>query len=74
MNIFDDILELINMFKFDDTKYFEELLTNYSISDIINKFIIISVIFFQINEENKEKIRIFFENKVLPYLVFIKKN
>ena len=71
LNIFDDILELINMFKFDDTKYFEELLTNYSISDIINKFIIISVIFFQINEENKEKIRIFFENKVLPYLVFI---
>jgi hypothetical protein len=59
------------MFTIDDSIFFEELLTNYSISDIINKFIIISAIFLQINEENKEKIRIFFENKILPYLIFI---
>ena len=46
LNAFDDIFKLINLFKIDNDKYFEELLTNFTISDIINKFIIISVILY----------------------------
>ena len=77
MNIFDDILNLINLFKFDNTKYLEELLTNDFISAIINKYIIISVILLEVNEENKKKIRSFFEDKIFLYLIsisFLKSN
>ena len=71
LNAFDDIFKLINLFKIDNVQYFEELLTNFTISDIINKFIIISVILFEVNEENKKMIKLFFERKILPYLIFI---
>ena len=71
LNTFDDILKLINLFKFDNINYFEELLTNFNISDVINKFIIFSAIIFEANEENKNKIRLFFERKILLYLTFI---
>ena len=77
VNIFSDILKWINFFKFDNTKNLEELFTNNLIPDIINKFIIISIIFFEVNEENKKKIKSFFEDRILPYLMsisFIKSN
>ena len=60
-----------NIFKIDSVEIFEQYLMNYDFSDIINKFIIISFIFFDSNDENWEKIRNIFINKILIYFIYI---
>ena len=47
LNLFDKIL------KINSVENFEEFLINYDFCDIINKYIIISFILFEANEENK---------------------
>ena len=44
---------------------------NYDFCDIINKYIITSFILFDANEENKEKIKNIFQNKILIYFIYI---
>ena len=72
LNLSDNILQLFNdILKIDTYTNLEKLLNNYSISTIINKFIITSVILLEANKENKERIKNIFHNNILLYIFYI---
>ena len=70
----DNFIQLINILKIHNINNFGEFLSLYSISDIINKFIIICIILFNPTKENKEKIKNIFHYIILPYLIYISFN
>ena len=54
----------------DNFNNIEEQLNNTPVSSIINIFIINSIILLDLNEENKNKIKIIFHDKILLYLFY----
>ena len=77
LNLSDNILQLFNIVKLEFYENFEELFTNFPFCYIVNKYIITSFILFESNEENRQKIKNIFRNKILLYLfcvAFIKNN
>ena len=71
LTVSEESLKLLNLLQIDNIQNLEESLSLFSISNVINKFIIISIILFEPNEENKEKIKNYFYNNILPYLIYI---
>ena len=65
LQLIDDILNI------NKVEIFEKLLVNFDFSFIVNIFIAISFILFDSDEENKEKIKNIFKNKILLYFIYI---
>ena len=77
LNLSDNILKLFNIVKLEFYENFEELFTTFPFCYIINKYILSSTIIFETNQENREKIKNIFINRILLYLFcvfFIKNN
>ena len=68
----DNIINLINIIlQINKVEIFEQLLLMDYFNIIIDDFIAISFILFDANEENKEKIKNIFQNKILIYFIYI---
>ena len=71
IDLTDNILQSFDLLKIENIKNLENILNNYSADYIINNFIITSIILYEQNNENKEKIANFFKNNILLYMISI---
>ena len=67
----DNMIQLLELFKIENVKIFEEFLNIFPINEIINRFIIISVILLNSSKENREKIKNIFNQIILPFIIYI---
>ena len=77
INFPDNILQSFNLLKIENIENLEELLNNFPAHYIINEFILISIILFESNKDNKENIKNLFFKNILLYMssvAFFKKN
>ena len=77
VNFSDNFLRTFNLLKIENINNLEELLNNFPPHYIINEFIIISLILFEPNKDNKEKLKNIFYKNILLYMLsvaFFKKN
>ena len=67
----DNMIQLLELFKIENVKIFEEFLNIFPINEIINRFIIISIILLNSSKENREKIKNIFNQIILPFIIYI---